>query len=63
MPSYSSAFKEQAVPRLMPPSSQSIPMVSRDLNVSAASRDAFVSHGVHGCTPARSISSRTSSTW
>lgn len=33
MPSYSSAFKEQAVRRLMPPNSQSIPMVSRELSV------------------------------
>jgi transposase-like protein len=36
MPSYSSEFKEQAVRRLMPPNSQTIPMVSRDLSVSAA---------------------------
>ena len=33
MPSYSPAFKEQAVRRLMPPNSQSIPTDSRELSV------------------------------
>jgi transposase len=36
MPSYSPAFKEQAVRRLMPPNSQSIPMVSCELSVTVS---------------------------
>ncbi len=36
MPSFSPAFKEQAVRLLMPPNSQSIPMVSRELSVTVS---------------------------
>ena len=35
MPSYSAQFKEQAVRRLMPPNSQTVSMVSRDLGLAA----------------------------
>jgi len=42
MASYSSQFKEQAVRRLMPPNSQSIPMVSRELSVTVSTLRAIL---------------------
>jgi len=44
MASYSSQFKEQAVRRLMPPHSQTVSMVSRDLGVAAPTLYAWKRH-------------------
>ena len=44
MASYSSQFKEQAVRRLMPPNSQTVSMVSRDLGVAVPTLYAWKRH-------------------
>jgi transposase-like protein len=44
MPSYNYQFKEQAVRRLMPPNSQTVSLVSRDLGIAAPTLYAWKRH-------------------